>query len=161
MASGSRSKLESINDMLQQLGIEEEEFDDLVFEEEEEAPKEGLKWMALARVHTSNFFSPQTFEHHMKIAWSPAREIEFEHLEGNLFTIQCFCLGDWLKVEKGGPWLFRQSIVCIEPYDGLAAPDSIDLNFFSTWIQIHKVPVGYRKKALLTNLTEKGRGKGR
>jgi hypothetical protein len=65
-AGGSGSKAESINDMLQHLGIEEEEFDDLVFEEEEEAPKEGLKWMALARVHTSNFFSPQTFEQHMR-----------------------------------------------------------------------------------------------
>jgi hypothetical protein len=121
-ARGSGSKLESINDMLQRLGIEEEEFDDLVFEEEEEAPKEGLKWMALARVHTSNFFIPQTFEQHMKVAWSPTREVQFQHLEGNLFTVQCFCLGDWLKVEKGGPWLFWQSIVCIEPYDGLAPP---------------------------------------
>jgi hypothetical protein len=35
----------------------------------------------------------------------------------------------------------------------------VDLNFFTTWIQIHKVPVGYRKKALITNLTEKKVGK--
>jgi hypothetical protein len=115
--------------------------------------------MALARVHTTNFFSPQTFEQHMKVAWSPAREVQFQHLEGNLFTIQCFCLGDWLKVDEGGPWLFRQSAVCIEKYDGLAAPETVDLNFFSTWIQIHKVPVGYRKKALITNLVEKKVGK--
>jgi hypothetical protein len=85
--------------------------------------------------------------------------VQFQHLEGNLFTVQCFCLGDWLKVEKGGPWLFRQAVVCIEEYDGLAAPDSIDLNFFSTWIQIHKLPAGYRKKALVTNLIEKKVGK--
>jgi hypothetical protein len=38
--------------MMQRLGIEEDEFDDLVLEEEMEAPKLGLKWMALARVHT-------------------------------------------------------------------------------------------------------------
>jgi hypothetical protein len=44
--------------MLRRLGIEEEEIDDLVFEEEEAAPKEGIKWMALARVHTAKFFSP-------------------------------------------------------------------------------------------------------
>jgi hypothetical protein len=47
-----------INDLLQRLGIEEDEFDDLVFEEEAMAPKEGMKWIALARVHTTNFFSP-------------------------------------------------------------------------------------------------------
>jgi hypothetical protein len=33
--------------MLQFLGIEEDEFDDLVFEDEEDVPKNGLKWMAL------------------------------------------------------------------------------------------------------------------
>jgi hypothetical protein len=111
--------------------------------------------MALARVHTTNFFSPQAFEQHMRVAWSPARDIQFNHIEGNLFTVQCFCLGDWLKVEKGGPWLFRQSVVCIEPYDGLSVPEAVDLNFFSTWVQIHKVPIGYKNKALITNLTEK------
>jgi hypothetical protein len=145
--------------MLNRLGIEDDEYDDLVFEEEEDAPKEGLKWMALARVHTSNFFSQQTFEQHMRVAWSPARDVQFQHLEGNLFTVQCFCLGDWLKVEKGGPWLFRQSVVCIEKYDGLAPTDTVDLNFFSTWIQIHKLPIGYRKKTLITNLMERKVGK--
>jgi hypothetical protein len=103
--SGLKEK-EKISDMLQRLGIEEDEYDDLVLEDEEEAPIQGLKWMALARVHTSNFFSPQTFEQHMKVAWSPAREVQFQHLEGNLLIVQCFCLGDWMKVEQGGPWLF-------------------------------------------------------
>jgi hypothetical protein len=127
--------------------------------DEEEALIQGLKWMALARVHTSNFFSPQIFEQHMRVAWSSAREVQFQHLEGNLFTVQCFCLGDWLKVEEGGSWLFRQSAVCIEKYDGISSPDNIDLYFFSTWIQIHKLPIGYRKKPLITNLVEKKVGK--
>jgi hypothetical protein len=158
--SGSGSKkMEALDDLLNRLGIEEDEIDDLIFEEEEAAPKEGIKWMALARVHTSNFFSPQTFEQHMCVAWSPAREVKFQHLEGNLFTIQCFCLGDWLKVEKGGPWLFRQNAVCIEKYDGLTDPESIDLNSFAAWIQIHKLLVGYRNEVLIKNLTEKKVGK--
>jgi hypothetical protein len=145
--------------MLRRLGIDEEEIDDLVFEDEETAPKEGIKWMALARVHTANFFSPQTFEQHMRIAWSPAKEIQFHHIEGNMFSIQCNCLGDWLKVEEGGPWLFRQNIVCIQKYDGFAPPETVDLNTFETWIQIHKLPVGYRNDALIKNLTEKKVGK--
>jgi hypothetical protein len=152
-------KSDGLDDLLQRLGIEDDEIDDLIFEEEETAPKQGIKWMALARVHTSNFFSPQTFEQHMKIAWSPAKDIQFHHIEGNLFTIQCHCLGDWLKVDQGGPWLFRQNIVCIEEYDGLTDPETIDLNFFTTWIQIHKLPIGYRKVALIKNLTEKKVGK--
>jgi hypothetical protein len=64
-----------------------------------------------------------------------------------------------LKVDEGGPWLFRQSAVCIEKYDGISSPDNIDLNFFSTWIQIHKLPIGYRKNPLITHLVEKKVGK--
>jgi hypothetical protein len=158
-ASAGAKSTEGIDDLLQCLGIEEDAFGDLVYDEVEGVPKEGIKWMALAMVHTTNFFSLTTFEHHMKAAWSPSRDVTFQHLEGNLFTIQCYCLGDWLKVEKGGPWLFRQSIVCIEPYDGLSDIEAIDLNFFTTWIQVHKVHVGYRNDTLLTNLMEKKVGK--
>jgi hypothetical protein len=55
--------------------------------------------------------------------------------------------------------LFHQSVVCIEKYDGNSSPDNIDLNFFSTWIQIHKLPIGYRKIPLITLLVEKKVGK--
>ncbi|KAK1660417.1 hypothetical protein QYE76_048576 [Lolium multiflorum] len=155
----NKQKEEGIDDMLHRLGIGEDDFDDLVFEEIEGAPKEAMKWMALARVHTTNYFSLSTFEQHMRVAWSPAREINFQHIEGNLFTVQCSCLGDWLKVEKGGPWLFRQSIVCIEPYDGVSDPYLTDLNCFTTWVQIQKLQVGYRNNPLITNLIERKVGK--
>jgi hypothetical protein len=72
-----------------------------------------------------------------------------------MFTIQCFCLGDWLKITKGGPWLFRWNVVCIEKYDGLVSTDIVDLNHFETWIQIHKLPVGYRNEALV-RISRKG-----
>jgi hypothetical protein len=118
-----------------------------------------MKWMALARVHAANPFSPQTFEQHMRVAWSPAKEIIFTPLEDKLFSIQCSCLSDWIKVEQGGPWLFCQNVVSIETYNGLAAIDSIDLNFITVWIQIHKLPIGYRNKGLVKNLVEKKVGK--
>jgi hypothetical protein len=158
-AGGSGSqRFENLGDLLNRLGIDEDEIDDLVFEETD-LPKEGIKWMAIARVHTSNYFSPQTFEQHMRVAWSPAKEVEFTALEENLFTIQCFCLGDWLKVEKGVPWLFQQNVVIIEPYDGLVPAESMDLNKFDAWIQIHKLPIGYRDHALIKKLVEKKVGK--
>jgi hypothetical protein len=39
----------------------------------------------------------------MRVAWSPAKEVKFTALEENLFTIQCFCFGDWLNVDR--TWL--------------------------------------------------------
>jgi hypothetical protein len=153
------AKEEGINELLGRLGFDDDELDDLIFEEEKDAPLEGIKWMALVRVHTTNYFSIQTFEQHMITAWSPAKEVKFRALENNLFTIQCFCLGDWLKITKEGPWLFWQNAVLIETYDGLAAPESVDLNYFDAWVQIHKLPDGYRTKSLVTNLVEKKIGK--
>jgi hypothetical protein len=135
--------------------IEDDEIDDLVFEQEADAPVGGIKWMALVKVHTMNYYSSQTFEQHMRVAWSPAREIAFRALEDNMFTIQCFCLGDWLKVTKGGPWLFRQNAITIEEYDGLSAPETIDLNHLAVWVQIHKLPDGYRGASLVKNLIER------
>jgi hypothetical protein len=105
-AEGSGSKQsEALDDMLKRLGIKEGKIDDLVFEDID-IPSKGIKWLAIARVHTNNFFSPQTFEQHMRIAWSPAKEVKITALEQNIFTIQCFYLGDWLKIKDGGPWLF-------------------------------------------------------
>lgn len=62
-------------------------------------------------------------------------------------------------MEPGGPWLFRQNVVCIEPYDGLVSVESIDLNYLDVWIQIHKLAVGYKNEALIKNLVEKKVGK--
>jgi imidazoleglycerol phosphate synthase glutamine amidotransferase subunit HisH len=35
------------------------------------------------------------------------------------------------------------------------APESVDLNYFDAWVQIHKLSDGYRTKSLVTNLVEK------
>jgi hypothetical protein len=58
--------------------------------------KVGMKWMALARVDTLNFFIPQTFEQHMKVAWSPTMEVQFIHLEGNLLIFSLFNAFAWM-----------------------------------------------------------------
>jgi hypothetical protein len=68
-------KDEAIDDLLHRLGIGDDEFDDLVFGDLDGVPKEGVKWMALARVHTQNYFCTSTFEQHMKVAWSPIKVI--------------------------------------------------------------------------------------
>lgn len=60
-----------------------------------------------------------------------------------------------MKITKGGPWLFRQNAVTIEEYDGLVPPDSVDLNFLAVWVQVHKLPDGYRGESLVKNLVER------
>jgi hypothetical protein len=73
----------------------------------------------------------------MRSAWSLAQDVKFRAIEANLYILQFFCLGDWEKVMQGGPWNFRNSPVCIEPYDGFTKPSTIDLVKIAVWAQIH------------------------
>jgi hypothetical protein len=100
--------------LLKRLGIEEDKFDDLVFQEVD-VPKEGMKWMTLCRFHRTNFFNPQMFEQHMRFAWSPAKAINITPLKDDLFSIKSEGRRRW-------PWLFCQNTMSIEPYDGLSSP---------------------------------------
>jgi hypothetical protein len=49
-------------------------------------------------------------------------------------------------------------VVITEPYDGLSPIDAINQNSFAASIQIHKLPIGYRDKAMITKQTEKNVG---
>jgi hypothetical protein len=40
--------------------------------------------MTLARVHTIQLLNPQTFDKHMRVAWSPTKEVKLKPLEDNL-----------------------------------------------------------------------------
>jgi hypothetical protein len=51
--------------------------------------------------------------------------------------------------------LFRQNAVTIEEYDGLSPTETIDLNHLAVWVQIHKLPDGYRGASLVKNLAER------
>jgi hypothetical protein len=70
-----------------------------------------------------------------------------------------FLLGGLVESREGRPMVVSSICSLNGPYDGLALPETVDLNFFTTWVQIHKVPVGYRKESLFKNLTEKNLGK--
>lgn len=52
------------------MGLEEKDFEDDVIFEGEEVPQQGIKWMALMKVHTSNQFTRSTFYANMTAAWS-------------------------------------------------------------------------------------------
>lgn len=123
--------------MMKQLGLREEDMDDVVFESEEAPSEEATRWLIIAKVYTENEYSTYWFYKNMRSAWDLAREVKTKTLEPNLHIFQFSCLGDWEKVTEGGPWTFRGNPVLMAPYDGFTGPSSIELANIDIWIQIH------------------------
>ncbi|KAE8776809.1 hypothetical protein D1007_50501 [Hordeum vulgare] len=64
-----------------QLNLDDEEFDDLVIEEEIPETNDRVHWMALARVHTNKNFSQSAFFKDMRVAWNPAQPVRFQTVD--------------------------------------------------------------------------------
>lgn len=157
MASGETNSAaaedKELADLMEELGIIEEDFDDLVYEEEVEENSPDPRWLAIGKVHTTHEYGDYWFYKNMRSAWDLAQTVKFRSLGNNLYTMQFTCLGDWIKVMEGGPWAFRGQPVLLAPYDGFTKPSTIDLNTFKIWIQIHDLPDGFEK--LMKPLAEK------
>jgi hypothetical protein len=87
-SSSSGGDEAGIEKMLQQLGINEEDLDDVVFEEEEQPPPEATRWLAIARVFTESDYSSFWFFKNMRTAWDLAQDVKTRSLESNLHTFQ-------------------------------------------------------------------------
>jgi hypothetical protein len=77
-----------IEKMMKQLGISEEDMDDVVFEEEEQPPPEATRWLAIVRVFTKSEYSSFWFFKNMRTAWDLAQDLKTRSLESNLHTFQ-------------------------------------------------------------------------
>lgn len=87
-----------LDSMFDRLELGEEDFDDLVIEEEDVNLEESTRWLAVARVNCLKRFSHEAFFQQMHNAWNSARQISIRAVAINRFVIQCFCLEDWEKV---------------------------------------------------------------
>ncbi|KAE8804042.1 hypothetical protein D1007_20004 [Hordeum vulgare] len=141
---GSQGKQdEELGDFFELLDLHEEEFDDVIVEEEAPDLVEEIPWLALARVQTLKKFSQAAFFKDMRAAWNTAKPVRFRPIGANLFVIQAQCLGDWDRIMSQGPWLFRNMAVIFAPYDDYSEATDVLMVHMPIWIQIHKLLDGY------------------
>ena len=84
-AAGS-SGLNDVEKMMMELGLREEDLDDVVFDEQE-APSESPRWVALIKVNTNKTYSQTWFFRNMRSSWDVAQEAKFKPLEENLYSV--------------------------------------------------------------------------
>jgi hypothetical protein len=85
-SSSSGGDGRGIENMMKQLGIDEDDLDDVVFEVEEQPPPETTRWLAIARVLTDSDYSSFLFFKNMRSAWDLAQDVKTRSLESNLHT---------------------------------------------------------------------------
>ena len=151
-AAANAAVVDDVEAMMRELGLTEEDLDDVIFDEKQ-APAEGPRWIMLAKVNTTKTYSQTWFYRNMRAAWDAAQAVKFKPLEENLYTIQFSCLGDWERVINDGPWNFRGDAVLMARYDGISKPSTVKLEMIDIWIQIHDVPDLYAH--LITPLAAK------
>lgn len=151
VGGGSSGALD-LGDVLEQLNLEDEEFDDLVIDEADPEINESVRWLALARVCTDKTFSQSAFYKNMRAAWNPAQPVRFRLVGPKLFVVQASCLGDWERMMDQGPWLFRNLLVLMVPYDGFTKAEEVPMVFMPIWLQIHKILEAFCKKNIVENL---------
>ena len=151
-AASATAEVDDVEAMMRELGLTEEDLDDVIFDEKQ-APAEGPRWIMLARVNTTKTYSQTWFYRNMRSAWDAAQEVKFKPLEENLYTVQFSCLGDWERVINDGPWNFRGDAVVMARYDGISKPSTVKLETIDIWIQIHDLPDLYAH--LITPLAAK------
>ena len=90
--SGSGAPVSDLEAMMEELGLKEDELEDVIVEDEE-LPEEATRWMIIARVHTEKSYSQYWFYRNMRVAWDLEKEVKIKPLEENLYTMQFGCLG--------------------------------------------------------------------
>ena len=64
-ALGDKAK-GKIDDLMKELALGEDDLDDVIFEEDDAAPADDLRWMVLARVHMDKGFNTYWFFRNMR-----------------------------------------------------------------------------------------------
>ena len=68
VASSSATATFDLEALMEELGLKEDDFQDVVVDDSELIP-EATRWMALARVHTDKPYSQYWFFRNMRVAW--------------------------------------------------------------------------------------------
>lgn len=123
VASGSGTATAELEAMMEELGLKEDDLQDVIVDDAELVTEE-TRWMAIARVHTDKSYSQYWFYRNLRVAWDLAQEEKIRPLEDNLYTLKFSCLGDWERVMEEGPWTSKGQAVVIAQHDGYTRPSS-------------------------------------
>jgi hypothetical protein len=87
-SSGTKVDDKELADLMEELGLAEEDWDDVIYEDEGLAHEETPCWLVAAKVHTETGYSRSWFFANMRSAWGLAQDVKFRAIESYLYALE-------------------------------------------------------------------------
>lgn len=125
------------------LDIEEEENESFVIEGEAEGEINRFELCLTGRFLTEKTINLRAMKTKVADVWKPTMGISIKELEQGIYLFQFFHKEDMPWVIKGGPWMFDNAMMALEPVAAYENPVHVPLWHVNIWIQIHDLPMGF------------------
>lgn len=144
---GNMANTADIGRRLENLDIENEENEELVFDEGvEETNKYDL--CLVGRFLTEKTINDRAMKSKLADVWKPAMGITIKELESGIYLFQFYHPEDLNWVMNGGPWSFDNIMLALAVIPPGENPVKVPLVSINIWIQIHDLPSGLMTEAV-------------
>lgn len=142
------AKYRDIDVQLANLDIEEEENESFVIDADIEEDVNRYDLCLVGRFLTEKTINLRAMKTKMADVWKPTLGISIKELEQGIYLFQFFHKEDLQWVVKGGPWMFDNAMMVLEPIAAGEDPLQVPLWHVNIWIQIHDLPMGFMTEAV-------------
>lgn len=137
-----------INQHMEGLGIDDEENESFVLEDDIEEDVNRYELCLVGRLLTEKNVNVRAMKSKLADVWKPTMGINIKEIEQGLFLFQFFRKEDMLWVMSGGPWSFDNVMVALETVAAGEDPVKVKLWYLNFWIQLHNLPMGYMMESV-------------
>ncbi|MED6122744.1 hypothetical protein PIB30_042738 [Stylosanthes scabra] len=134
-----------------------DESDDIIFFGEE-AMEESIRSChrsLIGRILADRSFSIGTVVAALGAIWGHPAGFKVMDLGDNKFHFFFYQEVDVIRIEKGGPWLFKNYIVNLKRWTEAGSDDHSDLTLVPIWIQFWGIPEHYKSKNLVSQIASR------
>ena len=139
---------DNIDQHMAGLGIEEEENEGFVLQEDIEEDVNRYELCLVGRLLTEKSINVRAMKSKIADIWKPAMGISIKELEHGIFLFQFFRKEDMQWVLKGGPWSFDNVMLVLNVVAPGEDPVKVSLMYLNIWIQIHDLPMGFMMESV-------------
>jgi hypothetical protein len=99
------------------------------------------KCCLVGKLIADHFVGKDVIKRSLIKGWRLSEQVAFKVLGDNLFLLEFEKEEDKIRVFKGRPWFFEESIFAIEDFDGLSSPAEVVFEKVAFWVRMLNLPL--------------------